>query len=75
MKNKLQQYFPMIRNREEIWNERWSSEQQKEFLDFCSDSRGVKMLYDSFAKELLDLEVYPERGLYISGTAKRLLFC
>ena len=29
----------------------WKEERQEEFLDFCSGARGVKMLYDAFAKE------------------------
>ena len=73
MANKLQNYFPIIRSREEILEiirERenlkllftsWSSARQNEFLDFCSGTRGVKMLYDAFAKELLNPETAPER--------------
>lgn len=73
MTSKLQQYFPMIRTREEVLEEirkskklsrefqRWTEEQQNEFLDFCSGAKGVKMLYDAFAKELLNPEVYPDR--------------
>ena len=34
---------------------------REEFLDFCSGARGVKMLYDAFAKELLSPTRYPER--------------
>ena len=36
---KLQQLF-----------ESWTSLQQKEFLDFCSGAKGIKVLYDSFFK-------------------------
>lgn len=73
MKNKLQQYFPMIRTREEILDEiesrpelwrtfyQWKEEQQNEFLDFCTGVKGVKMLYDSFSKEILNPETTPER--------------
>lgn len=73
MKNKLQQYFPMIRSREEVMEEintkenlrekfyGWQEEQRKEFLDFCTGVRGVKVLYDFFAKELLNPETAPER--------------
>ncbi|MBQ8815451.1 MAG: PD-(D/E)XK nuclease family transposase [Lachnospiraceae bacterium] len=72
-KTKLQVYFPMLKTREEIRktiDEReslagmfyaWEKKQQNEFLDFCSGARGVKMLYDVFAKAILDPEKYPER--------------
>ena len=73
MNNNLQKYFPMIRRREEIIREirgkenlnkiyeAWNSEQQKEFLDFCTGVRGVKLLYDSFFKEIMNPENVPER--------------
>lgn len=60
MKNDLKKYFPEIRTREEIQAQiqqseellllfqSWTTEQQTEFLDFCSGVKGVKMLYDSF---------------------------
>ena len=72
-KTKLQEYFPMLKSREEIQktiDEReslagifysWEKKRQEEFLDFCSGARGVKMLYDVFAKAILDPEKYPER--------------
>lgn len=73
MKNRLQSCFPMIRTREEVLSEiyarpdltdtfeQWSRERQKEFLDFCSGARGVKMLYDGFFKEIMDPDATPER--------------
>lgn len=73
MKNKLQQYFPMIRSREEIREKiendeflkmmfyRWTQEQRQEFLDFCSGAKGVKMMYDFVSKEILNPEYAPER--------------
>lgn len=73
MKNRLQSFFPMIRTREEVLSEiyarpdltdtfeQWNREKQKEFLDFCSGARGVKMLYDGFFKEIMDPESTPER--------------
>ena len=54
MTNKLQQYFPMIRTREEVLNEiesksrlknlfyEWTEENQNEFLDFCYRSERYK---------------------------------
>ncbi|MBQ8814665.1 MAG: PD-(D/E)XK nuclease family transposase [Lachnospiraceae bacterium] len=72
-KTKLQEYFPMLKSREEIRkniDERenltrvfysWEKKRQEEFLDFCSGAKGVKMLYDAFAKAILDPEKYPER--------------
>ncbi len=61
----LKQYFPLIREREEvlmdirgkqelqIMFEGWSRERRDEFLDFCTGVRGVKLLYDSFFKEIV----------------------
>lgn len=74
MTNKLQQYFPMIRTREEVLAEigskqelekifySWADEQREEFLDFCTGVRGVKILYDFMSKEILDPFATPERA-------------
>jgi len=71
--NLLQQYFPMIRTRFEVAQiirndprlnaifTNWTLEQQKEFLDFCTGHRGVKILYDSFFKEIFNAEYSPQR--------------
>ena len=73
MKNKLQQHFPMIQDRNEILTtissqsnlsdvfNNWSTEQQNEFLDCCTGVKGIKLLYDSFFKEILNPESVPER--------------
>ena len=73
MPNNLQQYFPMIRTKEEILSEiennrklsarfyGWSLQQREEFLSFCAGVKGVKVLYDSFSKEILNPEKAPER--------------
>lgn len=73
MTSKLQQYFPMIRSREEVMDKihrseelkqifySWQEDEQREFLDFCTGVRGIKMLYDFFAKEILNPETTPER--------------
>lgn len=73
MTNRLKKYFPDIRSREEILLQiqqkeellllfqSWTDKQQKEFLDFCSGAKGVKMLYDSFFKEIMNPELVPER--------------
>lgn len=62
MPNKLQEHFPMIRDREEVLYEirnspalsatffNWEEQYQNDFLDFCTGVRGVKLLYDSFSK-------------------------
>lgn len=72
-KTKLQSQFPLIRSREEILSEiqekeslkrtfeEWNEAQQKLFLDVCSGAKGVKMLYDSFFKEIFDPNLVPER--------------
>lgn len=71
--NKLQQYFPMIRTREEVYGEiqkkhellmefnGWDTIYQEQFLDFCSGARGIKMMYDSFFKKLMNPDSTPER--------------
>lgn len=73
MNNKLKQYFPMLRTKEEILQEiernvkltekfySWQEEQREDFLDFCTGAKGVKMLYDSFFKEIMNPETVPER--------------
>ena len=73
MANILQKYFPMIRTREEVWQEisekeklleiyqQWNREQQEEFLEFCTGNKGIKILYDAFFKEILNPENAPER--------------
>ena len=69
----LRDYFPLLKTKEEILTiihqnpllrrefRRWSQEQQNEFLNFCSGAKGIKILYDSFFKEVLDPEYTPER--------------
>ena len=73
MKNMLQQYFPMIRTKGELMSEikkrsvlsrefySWKQEARKEFIDFCTGAKGVKMMYDFISKEILNPEVVPER--------------
>lgn len=73
MANILQQYFPAIRTQEEIMEEiteneglwilwqNWNVDQQKEFLNFCTGIKGIKILYDSFFKEIMDPDTAPER--------------
>ncbi len=73
MKNKLQTYFPLIRKREEILEDirsrkelsglfnAWAEEDRERFLNFCSGVKGIKMLYDSFFKEIMNPESTPER--------------
>ena len=69
----LQEYFPQIRTRKEVLKdicmhpdclrqfELWSQEKKEEFLDFCTGARGIKMVYDSFFKEIMSPEVHPDR--------------
>ncbi len=72
-KTKLSQFFPGIRAKELVLDEitsnkslsstfnKWNEKQQQEFLDICSGNKGVKMLYDSYFKEILSPEYAPER--------------
>ena len=90
MANVLQKYFPMIRTREEILSEiqsderlfadylEWNEEQREEFLGFCTGNRGIKILYDSFFKEIMSPETAPERleeflSLVLGQTVKILM--
>ncbi|MDD3340468.1 MAG: hypothetical protein PHS82_16640 [Lachnospiraceae bacterium] len=73
MTTNLKAYFPMIKSRMEVLKEinqnaalqavfsSWEKEKQKEFLDFCTGVRGVKILYDSFFKEIANPETNPQR--------------
>ena len=73
MTNILQQYFPMIRTRQELLAliqgdanlkqtfSEWTEEQQQEFLNMCTGMRGKKVLYDFMFKEILNPETAPER--------------
>lgn len=73
MANVLKQYFPVIRTREEVLSDiseneglrelyrSWQEDRQNEFLDFCTGIKGVKILYDSFFKEVMDPDSAPER--------------
>ena len=73
MKNMLQQYFPMIRTKEELMSEikkssvlsrefySWEEDARKEFVDFCTGAKGVKMMYDFISKEILNPETVLER--------------
>ena len=84
MTSKLKEYFPLIQEREELLtriqsdtklNEifnGWKQERQKEFLDYCTGIRGIKILYDSFFKETLNPEYAPERlESFLSVVLKR----
>ena len=73
MTGKLKSLFPMIRTREEILKEirenrklsyifdSWEEKRRQEYLDTCSGVKGVKLLYDSFFKAIVDPERDPER--------------
>ena len=39
----------------------WMPEWQEEFLDFCTGMKGVKILYDSFFKEIMSPKYTPDR--------------
>ena len=80
MATKLKEYFPMIREREEVLAEiaksgmlqttfdSWTKEQQEEFLNICTGVKGLKLLYDGFFKEVMNPEYVPERfNDFLSG--------
>jgi hypothetical protein len=73
MNKHLRTHFPLIRSKEElqaiiqtndnllkIWNN-WKPHEQEDFLNWCSGSKGVQILYDSFFKEIMNPEYTPER--------------
>ena len=39
----------------------WEKKYRKEFLDFCTGVKGVKIMYDFISKEILNPETVPER--------------
>ena len=69
----LKDYFPMIRIREEIEADinasprmkqtflLWKENEREEFLDICTGTKGIKMLHDSFFKEIMNAEYASER--------------
>ena len=73
MPNKLQEHFPMIRDRDEVRSliqnspslsavfHSWKYSDQEHFLDYCTGVRGFKLLYDSFFKEIFNPDVSKER--------------
>ena len=70
---KLQQYFPMIRTKDQILEdinsnpdlkavfESWPDFSRELFVQCCTGIRGQKILYDAFFKRIFDPEQYPER--------------
>ncbi len=73
MNTNLREYFPIIRTRDEILADITSNsllskqfcsmppQWQEEILDACSGNKGIKLLYDSFFKEIMNPEYAPER--------------
>ena len=73
MSTNLKTYFPMLWDKIELLSEirkhndlsatfdKWSIEQQEQFLNFCTGVSGLKFLYDGFFKELMNPEYTPER--------------
>lgn len=39
----------------------WTYEEREKFLDYCTGVRGLKILYDTYFKEIFSPEVAPER--------------
>lgn len=71
-KRTLAKHFPMIRSRQEILQSiyenpklsgifhSWKTSEQKEFLDFCSGMKGMKILYDGSETSLLYTDIIGE---------------
>ena len=70
---KLQKYFPLLKTREEVLSiinadkrlrsiyNKWNDIAREEFLLFCTGQKGIKILYDSFFKEVFNPEYSTER--------------
>lgn len=70
---KLKDYFPLIRERDEVLAEirksrtllgifnSWTETERQEFLDICTGVKGLKFLYDGFFKEVMNPEYVPDR--------------
>ena len=84
MISKLKTHFPLIREREEVLStiqsdtrlsalyNSWTPAGQDEFLNFCTGMKGIKVLYDSFFKEVMNPEYTPERlEAFLSVVLKR----
>ena len=73
--NLLKSYFPMIQSREEILAriysnpklqqlfESWTVLQQKEFLDFCSGAKGIKVLYEHLPRSESNKAIYADSSI------------
>ncbi|MDO4804316.1 MAG: PD-(D/E)XK nuclease family transposase [Lachnospiraceae bacterium] len=73
MANKLQQFFPSIRTREQVLKEIrsnpvlankfnfFSEEQRENFLDICTGAKGVPILYDNIFQAVMNPDIYPDR--------------
>lgn len=84
MISKLKTHFPLIREREEVLStiqadtrlsalyNSWTPARQDEFLNFCTGMKGIRVLYDSFFKEVMNPEYTPERlEAFLSVVLKR----
>ena len=84
MMTNLKAYFPMlperealltrIRNSPELFSvfQTWKKDDQEYFLDFCTGARGIKILYDSFFKEVMNPEYSRERlAAFLSAVLQR----
>ena len=80
----LKKHFPMLRTAEEVMQDiqenphlrrqyqAWPEERRQEFMDICTGARGVKMVYDTFFKEVMNPEYTPERvGDFLSVLLKQ----
>ena len=47
----------------------WNEEQKEAFLDICTGQRGVKILFDSFFKEVFNPEYNPQTFCFASTSA------
>ena len=69
----LRKYFPMLKTRKDVLasisndynlNRKFLAMKpadQERFLDICSGNRGVRILYDSYFKEIFNPDITPQR--------------
>ena len=73
IEQKLREQFPILRTEQEVFKDirgnprllrtfhSWPDERRREFLNFCTGARGVKMVYATFFKEVMNPEYTPDR--------------
>ena len=80
----IREKFPLLRTKDSLLEEiytsphllrmfqSWQEDKKQEFIDMCTGAKGVKILYDSVFKEIMNPEYTPERiGDFLSVLLKQ----